>query len=433
MGLNAYFMEVKPKKRSGGVLYASMKILWILVVWPEPDSSAAGVRTLQLIEACRAAGNEVFVISACQENAYRESLQAKGFPSFQFLPNDSKFDDFIRELNPDIVFFDRFMIEEQFSWRVRAQCPTAFRVLDTVDLHSLRRARQRSVDREEISNSTEHINLQSDDAFREVAAIFRSDLSLIVSPIEEHLLKTKYSVPDFLLGSCAFFYPPIEPTSDFSNRNHFVSIGNFNHQPNIDSFRLLKTSLWQKVQKALERRGVVGTELHIYGAYAPNEFLSNKAFAGIRYKGKAENAVRTLGEYRVNLAPLRFGAGIKGKVADGWAAGTPCVGTSIAAEGMHGNFEFGGIVEDNWDEFAEAAAELYCNQAAWEEAKIAGQYLLGELFGMDKLSSFIAILPERVSNLPDIRTRNIIGSILWYESNRCTEYFSRWIELKEKL
>lgn len=108
-----------------------MKLLWIGTVWPEPDASAAGSRTMRLLEACQDAEYEVQFVSPCQENPHQQALESRGIRTARLLPNDNAFDSYISEYKPDVVCFDRFMIEEQFSWRVREHTPEALRILRT--------------------------------------------------------------------------------------------------------------------------------------------------------------------------------------------------------------------------------------------------------------------------------------------------------------
>ena len=398
-----------------------MKVLWIALVWPEPESSAAGVRTRQLIAALKSAGHELHVSSPCKTNDYREQLETLGVQTAHFAPNDSNFDTFVKELNPELVLFDRFMAEEQFSWRVREQCPEALRILDTIDLHSLRRARERVV----LEN--EKLDLGSEDALREVAAIFRSDLSLLVSPEEIALLTGHYRIPPELLTLTRMFCELSETIPKFSERKNFVVIGNFNHAPNADSCRVLHQELWRKIRARLPE-----AELHIYGSYPSQQILKlSDPKSGFIVKGWTEDARLTLGQYRVNLAPLRFGAGIKGKVLEGWAVGTPCVGTSVAAEGICEDLTFGGFVENNWEQFAERAVQLHQDQECWDRASADGQTVLKELYGVEKnAKKFMQEIEKLVAEKEARRSRNYIGAMLWREQNRSTEFFSRWIESK---
>jgi len=408
----------------------NVQILWIASVWPEPKASAAGIRTMELIRASKRAGHEVQISSPSKSSEHREKLIDAGFITHRFEPNDSTFDTFLKSYSPDVVVFDRFMIEEQFGWRVREHAAEALRVLDTIDLHSLRRARERSIisGRKILSDT----DLNSEDAIREVSSILRSDFTLLVSEYEKDLLISHYGISKELLEVVRWYYAPIE-SPDFDSKKHFVTIGNFNHSPNRDSVRILQSEIWKKIKANLLRKGVIDAELHIYGAYPTREFMDmDDPASGFRVKGWAEDSISTLKEYRVNLAPLRFGAGIKGKVSDGWASGTPCVGTSVAAEGMCDGQEFGGFIADDWESFSENASLLYLNRIEWENAKRNGDIILKNLFSENEALKFISSLTESHKHLIEKRIRNFTGSMLWHHQNRSTEYFSRWIELKNR-
>jgi hypothetical protein len=415
------------------------KLLWMCCVWPEPDSSAAGTRTKQLLLAAVKRGFNVTAVSGAESSPYRSALENCGVATACFPPNDSAFDHFIRELAPDCVIFDRFMLEEQFGWRVRHAAPDALRVLDTVDLHSLRRARHR-----EFSAVTDGAGAMwvpadtftAEDGLRELAAIHRSDLALCVSTAEIELLRGLGGVGSEKIRRVSLLYPATEDIRGYDDRADFVAIGGLNHAPNADSFDVLASVVWPKIRAALVMRGqATSPSLHLWGSYPTQSFraLANPAL-GIAVHGRAEAALPLLSRYRVNLAPLRFGAGVKGKVADGWAVGTPCVGTEIAAEGMTEQGVFGGEVAKDWDAFARAAADLYADQERWNLASLQGIRLVNALFNheleSEKLFQSIDI---SASQLSEMRARNVIGAILWREQFRSAEYMSRWIEAKNKL
>ena len=140
-----------------------------------------------------------------------------------------------------MVLFDRFMMEEQFSWRVEKQCPSALRLLETVDLHCLRHARHQAVKNNKDAINPENLDFINDIALREIASILRSDLNLLISEYEIEILKEIYHVDDDVLLYLPFMYESIEKNTllrdrpSFSEREHFVTIGNFRHEPNWDS------------------------------------------------------------------------------------------------------------------------------------------------------------------------------------------------------
>ncbi|RZK83270.1 MAG: glycosyltransferase, partial [Pedobacter sp.] len=119
---------------------ASRKVLFIGLVWPEPTSSAAGTRIVQLVNLFLANGNEVHFASAALKGEFSFDLVSIGVINHDIKLNDSSFNHWIAVLNPAVVVFDRFMVEEQYGWRVQQECPNAVLILDTEDLHFLRHA-----------------------------------------------------------------------------------------------------------------------------------------------------------------------------------------------------------------------------------------------------------------------------------------------------
>lgn len=387
-----------------------------------------------MLNTLQAAGYEVVVASPCRDNNYREALELQGVRCHSVEPNNSRFDGLVKDFDPQLVIFDRFMIEEQFGWRVASVCPEAVRVLDSVDLHALRRERARISSRGIFPPELRDLNLHAPDFLREVGAILRSDLTIVVSDFELDLLVSSFGISPALLGIWRWYYEVPAALPDFTSRKDLVVIGNFYHPPNQDSVRLLALDLWLKIRRELQQRGASDVTLDIYGAYPSPEFLAlENESQGFRVKGWVEDAVTTLGNYRVNLAPLRFGAGIKGKVADGWAAGTPCVGTTIAAEGMCEELPFGGSVTDNWELFVKEVVGLYIEQGRWEEAQRRGLAIIERLFDRERArESLLKMFAEAVSERDKRRQANIFGSILWHNLYRSTEYLSRWIEAKNR-
>src|SRR5690606_725768 len=121
---------------------------------------------IQLIEALSGEG-EITFASAATRNNFSAALGKWNVLLAAIPLNDSRFDEFLRDLNPDLVLYDRFMTEEQFGWRVNHNCPHALQVLDTEDLHSLRFARQKAVAENREVTKTDLINEIS---IREIAS-----------------------------------------------------------------------------------------------------------------------------------------------------------------------------------------------------------------------------------------------------------------------
>ena len=513
-------------------------MLFLSTVWPEPRSSAAGVRTAALLRAFARAGYSLSVGASASPNTASEALEREGVgnPVTCFsvpLNSSAALDAALEASSPSVVVFDRFTSEEAFSWRVREKAPQAARVLDMQDYHALRRARARAV--EEAGRKGEdaaavsaalvaRIDTSDRDAIREASAVFRSDLTLVCSPVEREILSASLGaglakaklVPAPLFASRPALGPGRRP--GFGARTHFVAIGSFLHPPNVDSLLWLAGRRRRPdKKKGKARTGAAGppgdgggggsggsevppstvpiwdlitshpgtrsAELHIYGSYASKSAAAAEIHdpkRGVFVHGLAPN-LSPLARARVLLAPLRFGAGLKGKVTDAWMRGTPVVTTPIGAEGMA---EEGGEEEEEEEEeeegreeevevsedgrrrgrkkrgsplllpwggsrtsetasaFAAEAIRLYLDENAWKEASEEGLRLHDALYFTPRpadaaVAAVDALLTSDTSSssgasLISRRARDFVGASLWADSARATEYFSRWIELKEK-
>ena len=411
----------------------TQQVLIVGYVWVEPNSSAAGSRMLQLIEQFLEQGYKVTFASPSQKSEKATSLNSLGIDEVSIELNNTSFNDFIKELQPTIVLFDRFMMEEQFGWRVAENCPNAIRILDTEDLHFLRKTRHQQLKKGE--RFTNEALLKSDDAKREIASILRCDLSLIISTYEMDLLKSVFKVDEKILCYLPFLLNKIDENQQgkwlsFNDRNHFIFIGNFYHKPNVDAVLTLKTQIWSTVRKQLPK-----AEIHIYGAYASQQInqLHNKK-EGFIIKGFAEDAKEVVRKAKVVLAPLRFGAGIKGKLTEAMICGTPSVTSEIGAEGMHNDLPWNGFIENDFIIFSEKAIQLYSDENLWENSQKNGVEIINKIYDKEKLGPlFINQIKEIQENLEQHRTQNFLGNLLQHQTLQATKYMSKWIEAKNSI
>ncbi|MFD2165405.1 glycosyltransferase [Thalassotalea euphylliae] len=384
---------------------------------------------VQLIELFQTFGYDVTFASPAQRTEHMMDLADLQVEMQDILLNCDSFDAFVQALNPDAVMYDRYMMEEQFGWRVAKHCPNAVRILDTEDLQSLRNARHQAYKK---NGSIDTIDWHTDLAIREVAAIYRCDLTIMISPAEIDVLMQHYGVPAQLLSYLPFVYPDDllqAQGRSFDNRQHFISIGNFRHAPNWDSVLWLK-QLWPHIRKQLPQ-----AELHVYGAYPPKKATDlHCERSGFLVKGWVDNALNVMEQAKVCLAPLRFGAGIKGKLADAMLCGTPSVTTSIGEEGMASDQPWAGAVVNGEDEFIREAVALYQNASRWQEASKQAKYNRQFLFSSDKfVSHFQRQLDEIADQFTSHRQQNFVGLMLNHHSHRSTQFMSQWIAAKNKL
>ncbi len=408
------------------------QILIIGTVWVEPNSSAAGSRMLQLIELFLKQDFKVTFASSAQKSDKAKKMSILGVEEVFIELNSSSFDVYVKKLNPTIVVFDRFMMEEQYGWRVAENCPNALRILDTEDLHFLRKVRHQQLKKGE--QFTTNALLNSIEAKREIASILRCDLSLIISTYEMDLLKSIFKIDEKIIYYLPFLLDKVDENQikkwkPFEEREHFIFIGNFFHKPNIDAVITLKKEIWSKIRKQLP-----DAEIHIYGAYLRQQIqeLHNKK-EGFIIKGFAENAQEVVKNARVVLAPLRFGAGIKGKLTEAMVCGTPSVTTSIGVEGMTKELYWNGFVEDDFTEFSKMAVILYVEKSTWKMTQSNGIRIVNSTYNKQKIGKpFLDKIIALQQNLEQHRTQNFFGSLLQHQTLQATKYMSKWIESKNK-
>ncbi len=408
------------------------KVLIIGYVWPEPSTTAAGHRMMQLIHAFKDFGYQITFCSAAVKSEYSVALEAMDVRTTSIQLNHSSFDVFIKEANPDIVVFDRFMIEEQYGWRVAEHAPNALRILNTEDLHSLRKAREACHKKNE-PFSPQKWKLH-EMTLREVASIYRSDISLLISSYEMELLQTEIEIPKNLLMHLPFLLENLSEEviakwPPFEERQDFVCIGNGKHAPNIDSIITLKKTIWPLIRKELPK-----ANLFIYGAYLPQHILEmHHPASGFHIKGWAEDLGAVLQNARLSLAPLQFGAGIKGKLIASMQNGTPSITTGIGAEGMHGELPWNGSICNNWESFTKAAVEQCQNKKKWQTAQANGITIINTIYDGEVLkASLFSQLEQLQQNLEIHRSNNFMGRLLQHQIVASTKYMAKWIEEKHR-
>ena len=395
-------------------------------VWPEPQSTAAGSRMLQLISLFQEQGYDVTFMCSASQSDYSYDLSQISVRTQSIKLNNVSFDLEIAKTNPSIVLFDRFMIEEQYGWRVAEQCPNALRILDTEDLHFLRKARETAYKQKRTLVFEDYI---SDTFKREMASIYRCDLTLLISEYEMQLATEIFKMDASILYYLPFLSEEVNiKVPKFEDRQHFVSIGNFLHEPNWQTVLLLK-KYWSTIKKQLPE-----AQLLVYGAYVTEKAKQlHDEKEDFLIQGRADNVVTVFKNARVLLAPIPYGAGLKGKLFEAMQHGLPSVTTAMGAEGMYGNLEWSGAIATHESDLINHAIQLYTEENHWKTAQKKGYEIIEKRF---KTSLFAADFMNKVyylqENLNTHRNKNFLGQIVQHQSLQSTKYMSKWIEAKNK-
>lgn len=389
--------------------------------WPEPQACSAGQHLQQILQTFLAGGWQVTFASSAQPSERKADLSALGVIE-QHISTDNL--DFFTSQAADVVLFDSFSSEERYASQVTQHIPQALRVLLTGGLQSLRETRQQLLRRRLIEGldpndfralfATSGPDLYrqmapSESTQRELAAIWRCDLTLLTSQAEFDLLVNGFGVPDYLLHYCPPMIEPAVTSRPFAERQHFVCLGDFASAAQHDALLWLRHNLWPVLRRQLPE-----AQLYLHGANPSARSMALHApEQGLHVMGEAACVETLLGSARVYLAPLRSGAGIDGPLLDALRQGTPCVTTPLAAEGIQGQHPWPGIVADTAEGLAKAAAQLYGDAAQWQRAHDACGPLIKARFDRQRHATvLLGRIQHSLVHMQEQRLYNFVGAML---------------------
>lgn len=327
-----------------------------------PDQDSGSVRMLAMLELLVEMGCKVSFIAdnlECRQ-PYARTLQQAGVEVWHY-PYVKSVGQLLQERGAhfDMIMFCRHYIASQYVTDVRKWAPHASVVFDTVDLHYLREQRQAEL---ELSDSLLAKAAQTRQL--ELGVIKQVDVTLVVSPIEQALLAD--DSPGAMVSILSNIHEPRQAETDYAAREGLLFIGGFRHPPNVDAVEWFVGKVWPLIRQQLP-----SVTLTIVGSHMPDA-IKNLAGNGIHTPGFVEDVHPLIDGARISLAPLRYGAGVKGKINQAMACGLPVVATSVAAEGMSliANEEL--LVADEPQEFANAVVRLYQDQGLWAQISTNG-------------------------------------------------------------
>jgi glycosyltransferase involved in cell wall biosynthesis len=357
------------------------KVLVIDYSLPTPDQDAGSVRIVEIVKAIRASENRVTFIPAdlAHRTPYAQNLQRIGVEVVH-QPFYSSVADYLerhgREF--DVIILSRADVAARFLEPARRYAPRAKIIFDTVDLHFLREQRAAELlDSPRLRNAARRRKRQ------ELALASQSDVTVVVSPVERAILERECPGTLVRVVPTVMDVPRDEPPG-YVDRQHVVFIGGFSHPPNVDAVVYFALEILPLVLKQ-----VPGLIFKVVGSNTPDQIrdLSGK---NVHVMGFVREVKPILDQARVSVAPLRFGAGVKGKVNLSMAYGVPTVVSSIAAEGMHLVHELNAMIADGPAGFADALVRLYSSKELWERISANGRENVREHFSVESASRQIA-------------------------------------------
>lgn len=361
------------------------RVLVIDATTPAPDQDSGSVRLVNLLRLIRESGRHVtfFADNRSWVAGDTERLQRLGIEVL-FHPWLADPVDWLRRNGPslDTVIVCRHYIAVSYLDLVRQYAPQARFVFDTVDLHYLREQRAAALDgNEEIARQAARTREQ------ELRLIHAADVTVVVSPTEQALLAT--DAPGARVEVLSNVHPVVGCRRGFAERRDLMFVGGFQHPPNVDAVTWFAREVFPQVRESLP-----DVRFHVIGSRTPPA-VQALAGNGVVIHGHVADLDPFLDGCRIALAPLRYGAGVKGKVNMSMSYGQPVVATSMAVEGMHLIAGEEVLVADDPAGFAAAVVRLYGDAALWQRLSAAGLGNVRRHFSFDAARAALARILAR--------------------------------------
>lgn len=356
--------QTEEELNAGGQLGWRKKLLYVDWSTPRPDRDAGSLTAYHLLESLIHHGYDVSFVPADLEylGAYTDALRALGVRCLHREDVGSLEAHLARAGHDyDFVFICRAPIAADAVPHVRRYAPQAKIILNTCDLHYLRDTREA-----ELSGDPEKIRAAAAAKKWELDIIQSCDVSIVLSHVELDIVKAELPNADvrhipLMIASMAA-NPP-----GFDARKDMLFIGSFPHKPNVDAAFYFAREVFPLIRARLP-----DIVWHVIGNDPPPEVQALAKIPGIKVHGFVEDIEPIFRSVRLSVAPLRYGAGIKGKLGTSMAFGAPAVGTSIATEGMGLIDGEHVLVADTPLAFADAVVRLHEDKALWERLSAAG-------------------------------------------------------------
>jgi GT2 family glycosyltransferase/glycosyltransferase involved in cell wall biosynthesis len=347
---------------------------------PEPDKDAGSNAAFQHMLSLQRLGYKVTFIpgdNMARIEPYTTELQRRGIECLYHPFYFSVEDVFRKQPTPfELVYLHRYSNASKYAGMIRQHFPKARILYSVADLHFLRMQRQ--------------AELENDPSLREKADQLRRlelgtmsfvDCVIVHSSAEAELLRQ--IAPDIEVQVIPWTIPVRDISTIKVEHPGIAFIGGYTHPPNVDAAKWAAQSLMPVL-----RGKVPGIELLLVGSHMPKE-VSSLAAKDIVPLGYVPSLDSVFSRIRLTIAPLRYGAGLKGKVLESLAAGIPCVMTTVAAEGIDLPAELAALVADEPEALAQRIATLCRDRAKYRRVVEAGKAHVAANYSSERIDSLI--------------------------------------------
>lgn len=347
----------------------------VIDIWmPTPDRDSASLRIVNLLSILvQIAGKVTFGVGDTPHWRNSEKWKSSGqqiqYKLIELLEGHTAIEEHLKEQGQeyDVVILSRLRVASRYIQAVRQSAPQAAVIFDTTDLHFLRGFRGAKVTGK--FNLMESALLAKRD---ELSLARQADCTLVVSPVEKSILEEECpGVPVHILSNIHRVYGSRQ---SFFEREGIIFIGSFRHHPNVDGMSYFYESIYPILKPKLP-----DVKITIIGSDPP-EWLKRASTEYLIVTDYIQDIAPYFNHCRLSIAPLRYGAGVKGKVLLSLGYGVPVVASSIAAEGIPVANGIDMLIADTPESFSEAIVELYHNESLWAQMSANGLEIIAQHF-----------------------------------------------------
>ena len=340
---------------------------------PTPDQDSGSLRMINLIKILNELDYHVIFMpeNLSYNDKYTQALQQLKVECI-YTPSISNPVDYLKQKGMflDVVMLSRYYVAEPAMPFIREYCPNAQIIFDTVDLHYVRERRMA-----ELAEDKKMAKMAEITREKELAVAKACDLTLVVSPYEVEVLAKE--MPDLAVKVLSNIHQIYGCRKPYSERQDIMFIGGYQHTPNVDAIEWFVAEIFPLIEKQLP-----DLKFHIIGSKAPKH-IKEMARDNIIFHGFVEDIEPFMDNIRIAVAPLRYGAGVKGKVNMSMSYGQPVVGTKVAVEGMFTVDEKDCLMAESDSEFAMQVIRLYQDEKLWTTISDGGLENVKRYFSFD--------------------------------------------------
>jgi GT2 family glycosyltransferase/glycosyltransferase involved in cell wall biosynthesis len=372
------------------------QVLIIDALTPQPDRDSGSLRLVNLMRMLIADRAHVVFMPANRtaDGHYTQALQQLGVECWH-APHAARIPTWLREHGArfDTVLVCRYYVAREFLPLLRRHAPQARILFDTIDLHYLRERRAA-----ELSGDAAALRAALRTRELELELIAAADTTLVVSSVERALMREDAPRADVRILSNLHQISGHGPS--WSERSNLLFVGGFRHPPNVDAVLWFVREVFPLI-----RAKQPGIRFHCIGGDVPAEISALGSQVGVEIHGHVPDLQPWLDRCRVSVAPLRYGAGVKGKVNQAMAHGLPVVATSPAVEGMHLRDGIDVLVADAAEDFAQAVLRLDGDAVLWKQVATHALENVATHFSLDAARATVREL-FRLNGISDNFSRN---------------------------